>query len=189
MKMSRISVRFLWIAGTRMCDGRSCPSWTIISARSVSQTSMPSWRSASLSSISCVAIDLTLTTSVAPCVPDDRGDDRVRLGGVARPVDGPAGRGDRRLELDEERRQVAHDLVLDRGAGEPQLLPVGALGDGRGALGPDRGGRPAEVGPELLVGQRGAGGLRERRGAAEGRSGVGLVMRGPRSTPGSRRGA
>ena len=67
MKMSRISVRFLWIAGTRMCDGRSCPSWTIISARSVSQTSIPSWRSASLSSISWVAIDLTLTTSVAPC--------------------------------------------------------------------------------------------------------------------------
>ena len=66
MKMSRISVRLRWIAGTRMCDGRSCPSWTIISARSVSQTAMPSWRSASLSSISWVAIDLTLTTSVAP---------------------------------------------------------------------------------------------------------------------------
>ena len=65
-KMSRISVRFLWIAGTRMCDGRSCPSWTIISARSVSQTSIPCWRSASLSSISWVAIDLTLTTSVVP---------------------------------------------------------------------------------------------------------------------------
>ena len=41
MKMSRISVRLRWIAGTRMCDGRSWPSWTIISARSVSQTSMP----------------------------------------------------------------------------------------------------------------------------------------------------
>ena len=66
MKMSRISDRLRWMAGTRMCDGRSWPSWTIISARSVSQTSMPSSRSASFSSISWVAIDLTLTTSRAP---------------------------------------------------------------------------------------------------------------------------
>ena len=33
---SRISARFLWIAGTRMCDGSSSPSWMISSARSVS---------------------------------------------------------------------------------------------------------------------------------------------------------
>ena len=36
-----ISARFLWIAGTRMCDGRSSPSWTISSARSVSHAEMP----------------------------------------------------------------------------------------------------------------------------------------------------
>ena len=52
-------------------------------------------RSASLSSISWVAIDLTLTTSVGAGSRGDRGDDRVRLGRVARPVDGPAGGGDR----------------------------------------------------------------------------------------------
>ena len=35
-KISRISARFLWIAGTTMWLGRSWPSWMIISARSVS---------------------------------------------------------------------------------------------------------------------------------------------------------
>ena len=35
-KRSRISARFLWIAGTRRCDGRSPASWMISSARSVS---------------------------------------------------------------------------------------------------------------------------------------------------------
>ena len=36
-----ISARFLWMAGTRMCDGRSSPSWTISSARSVSHAEIP----------------------------------------------------------------------------------------------------------------------------------------------------
>ena len=98
-------------------------------------------------------------------VMDDRCDDRVRLGGVARPVDGAAGRGDGRLELHEERGQIAHDLVLDRRPGEPEVLPVGPLGDGRGALRPDRVGRPAEVRPELLVRERGPRGLRGRAGS------------------------
>ena len=62
-KMSRISARFRWMAGTRMCDGRSWPSWTISSARSVSTAAMPSAASASLRPISSVAIDLTLMTS------------------------------------------------------------------------------------------------------------------------------
>ena len=43
---------------------RSSPSCTMSSARSVSQAAIPSAASASLSSISWVAIDLTLTTSV-----------------------------------------------------------------------------------------------------------------------------
>ncbi len=64
--MSRISLRLRWIAGTRMWLGLSCPSWTISSARSVSVAVMPAASSASLSPISCVAIDLTFTTSVSP---------------------------------------------------------------------------------------------------------------------------
>ncbi len=35
-KISRISARFRWMAGTRMCDGQSSLSCTISSARSVS---------------------------------------------------------------------------------------------------------------------------------------------------------
>lgn len=65
-KMSRISPRLRWIAGTRMCEGRSSPSCTISSARSVSYAEIPSASRASLRPISCVAIDLTLTTSVSP---------------------------------------------------------------------------------------------------------------------------
>jgi hypothetical protein len=64
---SRTSDRFLWMAGTRMCDGRSWPSWTISSARSVSTALTPAAASASFSPISSVAIDLTLTTSRSPC--------------------------------------------------------------------------------------------------------------------------
>ena len=48
-------------------EGRSSPSWTISSARSVSQAAIPSAASASLSPISWVTIDLTLTTSSTPC--------------------------------------------------------------------------------------------------------------------------
>ena len=61
-----ISARFLWMAGTRMCDERSPASWMISSARSVSIASMPSAFNALLSSISSVAIDLTLISSRAP---------------------------------------------------------------------------------------------------------------------------
>ena len=64
-KISRISARLRWMAGTRMWLGRSWPSWTISSARSVSQAWIPAASRASLSSISWVAIDLTLTTSSA----------------------------------------------------------------------------------------------------------------------------
>ncbi len=65
-KISRISSRLRWIAGTRMCDGRSSPSCTISSARSVSYARTPAPASAAFSPISWVAIDLTLTTSRSP---------------------------------------------------------------------------------------------------------------------------
>ena len=152
-----------------MCDGRSWPSWTISSARSVSQTSIPAWRSASLSSISCVAIDLTLTTSVAPCVADDRATIAFASAASRAQWTVATGRGHARLELLEQRRQVAQDLVLDRRAGQAERLPVVALGDDAGALRPDRGRRPGEVGAELRVRERQPGRLGERRRAGEGR--------------------
>ena len=46
--------------------GRSWPSWTMSSARSVSSAVMPSAASASFSPVSWVAIDFTLTTPLAP---------------------------------------------------------------------------------------------------------------------------
>ena len=65
--MSRISARFRWIAGTRMCEGKSSSSWMISSARSVSTAWMPSAARLALRSISSVAIDFTFTTSSTPC--------------------------------------------------------------------------------------------------------------------------
>ena len=66
-KISRISARLRWIAGTRMWLGRSFPSWTMSSAKSVSQAAMPWSARDSLRPISWVAIDLTLTTSSTSC--------------------------------------------------------------------------------------------------------------------------
>ncbi len=63
---SRISARFLCMAGTRMCDEFSPASWMMSSARSVSKAWMPSASRCSLSLVSSVAMDLTLTTSSAP---------------------------------------------------------------------------------------------------------------------------
>ena len=59
----------------------------------------PPAASASFSPISSVVSDLTFTTSVTPCARATSSDDRVRLGGVARPVHVTARRVDRRLEL------------------------------------------------------------------------------------------
>ncbi len=161
-KMSRISRRLRWIAGTRMCDGQVVAELD----DQLGEVGLPGVdallrASASLSSISWVAIDLTLTTSVAPCVAGDAGHDRVGLGRVAGPVDDAAGRGHGRLELLEQLRQVAQDVVLDRGAGEPQLLPVGALGDGA---------RPASSGSSWWRGRgcRAAACRRARRGRPPG---------------------
>ena len=66
VKIWRISSRLRWMAGTRMCEGMSPASCTMSSARSVSTAVMPWAARCSLSPISCVAMDLTLTTSVAP---------------------------------------------------------------------------------------------------------------------------
>ena len=64
-KISRISARLRWIAGTRMWEGVSSASWTMSSARSDSIARMPACASASFRPISWVAIDLTFSTSRA----------------------------------------------------------------------------------------------------------------------------
>ena len=105
-KISRTSERLRWIAGTRMWLGRSSPSWTISSARSVSHAAMPSAASASLRSISWVAIDLTLTTSSTPWPVAMRATTAQASSGVAGPVhDRPAGL-QRGLELEQVLVQV-----------------------------------------------------------------------------------
>ena len=65
-KMSRISARLRWIAGTRMWEGKSSPSCTMSSARSVSCAKMPAFSSSSFRAISWVAMDLILTTLSSP---------------------------------------------------------------------------------------------------------------------------
>ena len=85
----------------------------------------PAASRASLSSISWVAIDLTLTTSSTPWRAGDVGDDLVGLGGVR----GPSARWLRPrsatvLRLLEVAAHVASTSSLI-GAPLPQLLPVG----------------------------------------------------------------
>src|SRR5438445_1264197 len=53
-----------WIAGAMRCDGRVCVSCTMRSPRSVSTTSIPRPSRYALSSISSVAIDLLLVTTM-----------------------------------------------------------------------------------------------------------------------------
>ena len=168
-KISRISARLRWIAGTRMCEGRSSPSWTISSARSVSQAEMPSAASASLSPISWVTIDFTLTTSSTLVSPRDVGDDPAGLRGVAGPVHDGAMSGQGLLERLQLVVEVEQGPVLEVGARLPQLLPFGHLGDDTRALVPDRVGGVREVVPQLGVPQRLTSRDRERRHTDEGR--------------------
>ena len=104
-----------------------------------------------MSPISSVASDLTLITSPAPCVARDAGDDRVRLGPVARPVHRPAGARHALLQPLELLGQRRHRARLDRRAGVAQRLPVASSADRRGALGADRRRRLAEIAAQLRV--------------------------------------
>ena len=83
----------------------------------------PAASSASLSPISSVASDFTLTTSSAPSARTSADHDLVRLRGVARPVHRAAGRLDGRLELDEHGVEAGERLVLDRRAGRRAAPP------------------------------------------------------------------
>ena len=135
MKMSRISVRLRWIAGTRMCDGRSCPSWTIISARSVSQTSMPSWRErlVELDLLGRHRLDLD---DLVGAVRRGRCAATIAFASAASRAQWttPPAAVTAASSCSSSAGRSREDLVLDGRAGQAQRLPVGALGDGCGAL-------------------------------------------------------
>ncbi len=80
-------------------------------------------------------------------------DDRAGLVGVAGPVHGRARRRRGRLELLQQLGQPGEHVVLDRRAGHPQRLPVGQLADDLQPLVADRVRGPAQVLPQLRVGQ------------------------------------
>ena len=138
MKISRISARFRWIAGTRMCDDQSWSSWMINSARSVSIAAMPAPASASFSSISSVASDLTFTTSVAPWPAASAMTIEFASAASRAQWTVPPRCLHRLLELDQIGVEVAQRAVLDRLPRRAQLLPVRQLLDRAGALVADR---------------------------------------------------
>ena len=166
-KISRISARLRWMAGTRMCDGLSWPSWTISSARSVSSAAIPAASKRLVEPDLLGRHRLDLHHLVDALRPDQIDHDRIGLGGVARPVHHPAMRGDRVLQLGQILGKVSHGVYLQLPARLPELLPVSHLGDHLGALGPDGPRGVAEVLAELGVGERVPGRDRERLLAAQ----------------------
>src|SRR5205085_2803320 len=90
----------------------------------------------------------------------------VRRAGIAGPVHDGAGGRRCRLELEQVAVEVREHVALDRLPCRPQLLPVGHLGDGGGALLADGRGGMAEVAPQLGVSQLDASRLGEAGGAA-----------------------
>ena len=128
-KISRISARLRWIAGTRMCERLVVAELhDQLGQVGLDRARCPAASRASLSPISWVAIDLTLTTS-------SRAGRRV-TSSVTIALASSASRAQcttppravtSRFELLEQLRQPAMDVGLDRRAGVAQLLPVGAL--------------------------------------------------------------
>ena len=107
---------------------------------------------------------LHLDDLVRALVADELRHERVRLRGVARPVDDAAARRHGGLEVDEQPVERAERVVLDRGAGVAELLPVGHLGDRLRPLRADRRRRVQHVGANLPVRERLARAARERLG-------------------------
>src|SRR5207244_7421837 len=110
-------------------------------------------------------------------------DDRVGLGPVASPVDDAAGTRHGRFEPEQHAVEVLQRRVLQGTAGLTELLPVGNLGHNLAAAGSNRGRRPANVRPQLLVLERGARSLRKRDGY---RAAAGVTGHWPGSPPGGR---
>ena len=99
MKRSRISARFLWIAGTRMCEEVSPASWMMSSARSVSWAVIPSPLEVLVEPGLVGGYGLDLDHLPRVVVLRYLRDYPVRLCGVARPVDVTAGPLHRLFEL------------------------------------------------------------------------------------------
>ena len=126
---SRISVLFLWIAGTRRCEGRSPASCTISSARSGLERVNPDRLERVVQSDLVCRERLHLHDLVHAFGAHELRHDRVGLGSVPRPVDDTSAVADRRFELDEEGLERDERVVLDRRPGVAQLLPVRHLCD------------------------------------------------------------
>ena len=183
-----------------MCDGRSWPSWTISSARSVSQTSMPSWRErlVELDLLRRHRLDLDdfgRAVGVRRCRRRSRSLRRHR--GPSGPT--PPAADDARLELLESagRSRRTSSLIA---APARRRSSQSARSATAGRVWSDRRRRAAEVGAERGVRERRPRCLRERRRARErrlgtggsrrrGRCRAGRGQRRPRSTRGSRPGA
>ena len=120
---SRISARFLWIAGTRMCDGVS-PAELDDELREVGLPRPDPARGERLVELRLLGRQRLRLDDLRRAVRGDEiADDRVCLLAVTGPVDRPAGPRDRRLELDQVRIEMAKHPLLDRPSGFPQLLP------------------------------------------------------------------
>src|SRR5690606_16982389 len=95
-------------------------------------------------------------------LPDQPRDDLVGLPRVAGPVHRAAAGGDLAFEPLQVLVEPRHRGRLQRGPGQPQLLPVVQLADDARALAADRAGGVAEVAPQLGVGERTARRVGER---------------------------
>ena len=166
-KMSRTSVRLRWIAGTRMCDGLSCASWTMSSARSVSTAAMPRSSRYSLSPISWVAIDLTLSTSVAPVARTSSVTIRFASSASTAQCTTPPLAVTFASSCSSSSGIRAITSVLIAEPAVPQRLPVGHLADNQRTLGLDGRRGVGQIAAQLTVGELLLRCLRKRLGAAK----------------------
>ena len=186
---SRICSRFLWIAGTRMCDG--------VSSRELDdqlgQVGLPGADPALGQRLVELRLlggqRLGLDHLVDAVAGDDIADDAVALLGVTRPVHDAAGPLHGLLERHQVVVEVAQHPLLERAAGLAQALPVGDLGDDPGALDPDGVGGVAEVVTQLRCRPARCAPPRETIAAPPACSTLVIPALRPWSRPGSRPGA
>ena len=186
--MSRTSARLRWIAGHQdvATAGRRRAGRSARRGRSPT-AAIPRAASASLSPISWVAIDFTLTTSSAPCacaivatMPHASSASRAQCTTAPRASAAPRAAGG-------ARRGRQQHVVLDRGRRPARSASQSATSaTTRGALGADRRGRVREVAAQLAVAERRRA---QPRGTAASRRTSPVMQADPRSRPGPRPGA